>query len=241
MLPAEAYTSPEVLAWERRHLFAGSWTCLGRVDDLLRRRRRPVTQRAVDGRRRLGAAGARRRTRCGCSPTPAGTAATSCCRTGESSQRRSDRVPLPRLDLRPRRVADRRPRVPRRRRASTPASTGWSSCRCEVWEGWVFGHALHPLGSAEVPSVRRAPRRRWRGSSRRTPRARWCVADRHTYEVAANWKVIAENYHECYHCPLIHPELCQVTPAGLRRQLRPAGRLGRRRRWTCATGWRRCR
>jgi Rieske 2Fe-2S family protein len=34
----------------------------------------------------------------------------------------------------------------------------------------------------------------------------------HTYEVAANWKVIAENYHECYHCPLIHPELCQVTP-----------------------------
>ena len=38
------------------------------------------------------------------------------------------------------------------------------------------------------------------------------VADRHTYEVAANWKVIAENYHECYHCPLIHPELCQVSP-----------------------------
>src|SRR4030095_3948303 len=38
------------------------------------------------------------------------------------------------------------------------------------------------------------------------------VADRHTYEVAANWKVIAENYHECYHCPQIHPELCAVTP-----------------------------
>ena len=37
-------------------------------------------------------------------------------------------------------------------------------------------------------------------------------ADRHAYEVAANWKVIAENYHECYHCPLIHPELCQVSP-----------------------------
>jgi Rieske 2Fe-2S family protein len=38
------------------------------------------------------------------------------------------------------------------------------------------------------------------------------LADRHTYEVAANWKVLAENYHECYHCPLIHPELCQVSP-----------------------------
>ncbi len=38
------------------------------------------------------------------------------------------------------------------------------------------------------------------------------VAARHTYEVAANWKAISENYHECYHCPLIHPELCQVSP-----------------------------
>jgi Rieske 2Fe-2S family protein len=38
------------------------------------------------------------------------------------------------------------------------------------------------------------------------------LADRHSYEVAANWKVIAENYHECYHCPLIHPQLCEVSP-----------------------------
>ena len=28
----------------------------------------------------------------------------------------------------------------------------------------------------------------------------------------ANWKVIVENYHECYHCPHIHPELCAVSP-----------------------------
>ena len=34
---------------------------------------------------------------------------------------------------------------------------------------------------------------------------------RHTYEIAANWKLVSENYHECYHCPLIHPELCQVS------------------------------
>jgi glycine betaine catabolism A len=34
----------------------------------------------------------------------------------------------------------------------------------------------------------------------------------HEYVVAANWKVITENYHECYHCPLIHPELCEVSP-----------------------------
>ena len=35
---------------------------------------------------------------------------------------------------------------------------------------------------------------------------------RHDYVVKANWKVVTENYHECYHCPLIHPELCQVSP-----------------------------
>ena len=34
----------------------------------------------------------------------------------------------------------------------------------------------------------------------------------HTYDVAANWKVIVENYQECYHCSMIHPELCRVSP-----------------------------
>ncbi|MGH3748003.1 MAG: RHO alpha subunit C-terminal catalytic domain-containing protein, partial [Micromonosporaceae bacterium] len=38
------------------------------------------------------------------------------------------------------------------------------------------------------------------------------VGARHTYRVAANWKILVENYHECYHCPLIHPELCRVSP-----------------------------
>jgi Rieske 2Fe-2S family protein len=28
-----------------------------------------------------------------------------------------------------------------------------------------------------------------------------------TYDVAANWKQIAENYNECLHCPGVHPEL----------------------------------
>jgi Rieske 2Fe-2S family protein len=35
---------------------------------------------------------------------------------------------------------------------------------------------------------------------------------RHRYDVRANWKILVENYHECYHCPLIHPELCRVSP-----------------------------
>ena len=30
-------------------------------------------------------------------------------------------------------------------------------------------------------------------------------------DIAANWKVIIENYQECYHCPSIHPQLCSVS------------------------------
>ena len=33
-----------------------------------------------------------------------------------------------------------------------------------------------------------------------------------TYDVAANWKIVVENYNECLHCPTIHPELVQVIP-----------------------------
>ena len=32
------------------------------------------------------------------------------------------------------------------------------------------------------------------------------------YEVAANWKIIVENYNECLHCPTVHPELVQIVP-----------------------------
>ena len=33
-----------------------------------------------------------------------------------------------------------------------------------------------------------------------------------TYDVAANWKLIIENFMECYHCATIHPELTEVVP-----------------------------
>ena len=32
------------------------------------------------------------------------------------------------------------------------------------------------------------------------------------YDVAANWKLIVENFMECYHCSSIHPELVAVVP-----------------------------
>jgi len=38
------------------------------------------------------------------------------------------------------------------------------------------------------------------------------VGRRVDYTVAANWKIIQENFQECYHCSTIHPELVDTLP-----------------------------
>jgi len=48
---------------------------------------------------------------------------------------------------------------------------------------------------------------------RRYPLAQLRSGRRIEYEVQANWKVILENYNECYHCGPVHPELCRLVPA----------------------------
>jgi Rieske 2Fe-2S family protein len=35
---------------------------------------------------------------------------------------------------------------------------------------------------------------------------------RREYRVAANWKILIENYNECLHCPTVHPELAKLVP-----------------------------
>ncbi|GAA3992366.1 aromatic ring-hydroxylating dioxygenase subunit alpha [Streptomyces plumbiresistens] len=38
------------------------------------------------------------------------------------------------------------------------------------------------------------------------------LGKRIVYDVKANWKLIVENFMECYHCATIHPELTEVLP-----------------------------
>ena len=38
------------------------------------------------------------------------------------------------------------------------------------------------------------------------------VARSVTYDVRANWKLVIENFLECYHCGPMHPELCDLLP-----------------------------
>ncbi len=55
-----------------------------------------------------------------------------------------------------------------------------------------------------------------------TVRYRWAeakVAARRRYGVAANWKLVMENYHECYHCQPAHPEFSVLHALA-----RPGGR-----------------
>ncbi len=33
---------------------------------------------------------------------------------------------------------------------------------------------------------------------------------RSAYDIAANWKVVVENYNECYHCPVAHPSFADL-------------------------------
>lgn len=47
--------------------------------------------------------------------------------------------------------------------------------------------------------------------------ADWSIADlvsvgELNYVVRANWKLIFQNYNECYHCPIVHPALNRLTP-----------------------------
>jgi Rieske 2Fe-2S family protein len=216
MLPAVAYTSTDVLDWELRHLFAGSWTCLGRVDDLLSLGGdgRPVTQRAV----RVGDVSALL-IRDG---EVIRMFANTCRHRGHellpedgTSQRRSILCPYHAwsYDLSGALIGAKG----FLRSGSDGADDfdadahGLVELPVRVWEGFVLGHGEHPLDDPAVPDFE-AHLGDLAGIIAPYAPGDLVLADRHTYEVAANWKVIAENYHECYHCPLIHPELCQVSP-----------------------------
>lgn len=81
-----------------------------------------------------------------------------------------------------------------------------------VWGGFFFlkldplpGEEIqHTLGEAELGP---APRRLGN-----YPLTDLITARTISYDVDANWKLIAENYNECYHCGGVHPELCEVVP-----------------------------
>jgi len=51
------------------------------------------------------------------------------------------------------------------------------------------------------------------------------VGARREYDVAANWKIVVENYHECLHCPTVHPELVRIVPLYRRGEVEEEGQV----------------
>jgi len=205
MLPAAAYTSADVLAWERRHLFAGTWTCLGRPEDVYGE----GTQRAVV---------------VGDVPVlltrdhDTLRAFANTCRhrghellaDGETSVRRSIVCPYHAwsYDLAGTALA-----APGFRGVAgfDLATHGLVELPLRLWHGWLFVHAAHPVADPDGPDFAAHVGALGDVLAPYSPE-RLVLRARHTYTVTANWKVVTENYHECYHCPLIHPELCHVSP-----------------------------
>jgi glycine betaine catabolism A len=76
-----------------------------------------------------------------------------------------------------------------------------------MWEGFVFvnlGDSPPPVTEWFKPLAGKFSR--WNLSALHS-------AKRIEYDVRANWKLIFENYSECYHCLGVHPELSKISPS----------------------------
>jgi glycine betaine catabolism A len=80
------------------------------------------------------------------------------------------------------------------------------------WGGFLFVHLSPERAEAQGATLGSqlgtVPQR-----VERYPLAELKLARSIAYQVAANWKVLLENYNECYHCAGVHPELCRIVPA----------------------------
>ena len=75
-----------------------------------------------------------------------------------------------------------------------------------LWEGFIFVNlAKSPTPLEEWFAPLAGKFSHWNLSKLRSAR-------RIEYDVRANWKLIFENYSECYHCPGVHPALSKLTP-----------------------------
>ncbi len=74
------------------------------------------------------------------------------------------------------------------------------------WEGFIFvniGPNPEPFEQAWAPMM---------GRLARFNLPNLAVGHRVQYDIRANWKLVFQNYSECFHCPMIHPELSAVLP-----------------------------
>jgi Rieske 2Fe-2S family protein len=78
----------------------------------------------------------------------------------------------------------------------------------ESWGGFVFLNLTPAAATPLATQLGAIPER-----LQRYPLADLRIGATIRYEVAANWKILCENYNECYHCGGVHPELCALVPS----------------------------
>ncbi|MDX2214925.1 MAG: aromatic ring-hydroxylating dioxygenase subunit alpha [Oculatellaceae cyanobacterium bins.114] len=77
-----------------------------------------------------------------------------------------------------------------------------------TWEGFLLVNLSEhpePFEEAFAPLIDRFSQ--WKIPTLRR-------GDRIEYSLQTNWKILAHNYSECYHCPTVHPALVKMSPAG---------------------------
>ena len=197
MLPRAAYTDAAVFEWERRHFFGGGWMCVARADQLPSAGSQLAADtgnggvlltRGEDGMVRAFANTCRHR---GHELLPCGSAASAkaivCPYHSWAYSLSGELRGAPGF------------------RGLDAAAWSLAPLPAAEWHDLVFvdgsGGAAGALPLAALESIV-AP----------YEPSRLVTAAVHSYDAAANWKILTENYHECYHCPTIHPELCRVSP-----------------------------
>jgi Rieske 2Fe-2S family protein len=215
-LTREYYLSPELFAREKAHIFTREWFYAGREEDLATAGSYLVVDVAGESvlvvRTREGALRAyynvcRHR---GCQLVLTGTDSTGCAPEIAGSFGSGIKCPYHAwtytLDgaLRTAPYLEEGSGIRKDELSLHPVGI-------DTWGGFFFLN-LMPLEAAARGHTLRAQL-----SDAATRLVNYPLADlrrvkRITYDVQANWKVMLENYNECYHCAGVHPELCKIVP-----------------------------
>jgi glycine betaine catabolism A len=213
-LPSSWYRSPEVFALEKEHIFCHEWLCVAREEELAQ----PGSWRVLE---LLGESILLLRNRSGQL-----RAFYNVCRHRGARLCRAPAGPNTLAVRLPGGIGAGRITCPYHQwtydfdghLVAAPHLTGTNDfdpglfslypVALECWGGFVFLNLARTTPIPFAAQLGAVPAR-----TARYPLAQLRIGQTLRYEVAANWKVICENYNECYHCGGVHPELCEVVPA----------------------------
>ena len=201
-LPREAFVSPAVFADERDRIFARMWNCVGRASALVNAGDYMVRTVAGESiiilRNRAGELRAyfnvcrHRGTRL-CSQESGQFSETIQCPYHAWTYTVDEGQLIGAPHMQEAEDFDKR-------------TNGLHKAAVAEWEGFVFVNVSEqpvPFEEAWAPMIGRLARYDLTGLT---------VGHRVRYEVKSNWKLVFQNYSECLHCPMIHPELAVVLP-----------------------------